>query len=325
MENELLRLSILVDKGTDIIELLYKPKDIDFMWISPIDFKKGELNRKNFLEGYLGGWQEIIPNGGNSCTYKGASFNLHDETPQLSWDYEILEDRPEKISIKFFTHLKKMPLYIEKIITMKSNKSSISIKESVSNLGNERLNFMWGHHPCFGEPFLSDDCLINFKAKEITSSVESISDNPLVLANATGILKDFPGLDGKKVDLSKVLDKNARVTDLLYANKLLENWFSIVNIKKKVGIGYVFSKSIFKYLWLWLSYGGSENYPWFGSTYNLAIEPWSSWPGRGLLEAIENNTSLKISPGQTIDSWLKVIVFERDQDVKKIKDDCEVL
>ena len=43
MENELLRLSILVDKGTDIIELLYKPKDIDFMWSSPIDFKKGEL------------------------------------------------------------------------------------------------------------------------------------------------------------------------------------------------------------------------------------------------------------------------------------------
>ena len=95
MENELLRLSILVDKGTDIIELLYKPKDIDFMWISPIDFKKGELDRKNFLEGYLGGWQEIIPNGGDGCTYKGASFNYHNETSFLSWDYEVLEDKPE--------------------------------------------------------------------------------------------------------------------------------------------------------------------------------------------------------------------------------------
>jgi len=57
MENEILRLTILVDKGTDIIELLYKPKDIDFMWISPKDFKEGEINRCDFLESYIGGWQ----------------------------------------------------------------------------------------------------------------------------------------------------------------------------------------------------------------------------------------------------------------------------
>ncbi|MHC4782254.1 MAG: hypothetical protein ACYTE0_04270 [Planctomycetota bacterium] len=37
LENEKLRLMIVVDKGTDIIELLYKPKDIDFMWQSPVD------------------------------------------------------------------------------------------------------------------------------------------------------------------------------------------------------------------------------------------------------------------------------------------------
>jgi len=325
MENEILKISILVDKGTDIIELLYKPKDIDFMWISPVDFKPGEFDRKNFLEGYLGGWQEIIPNGGDSCVYKGAGFNLHDETPQLSWDYEILENTSEKISIKFFVRLNKMPLYIEKIINMKSNEASISIDESVSNLGNENLDFMWGHHPCFGEPFLSDSCLIDFKAEEITSSIDSISENPLVKPNTTGTLKDFPGIDGKSVDLSKVLDKKSRATDLLYVNKLSENWFSLTNISKKIGIGYVFNKSIFKYLYFWLVYGGSNNYPWFGNTYNLAIEPWSSWPGRGLIEAIKNNTSLKISPGQTIDSWLKVVVYEKDQNVNKIKDNCEVL
>lgn len=325
MENEILKISILVDKGTDIIELLYKPKDIDFMWVSPIDFKSGEFDRKNFLEGYLGGWQEIIPNGGDACVYKGASFNLHDETPQLSWDYDILEDTPEKISIKFFVRLNKMPLYIEKIITIKSNEASISLDESVSNLGKEKLDFMWGHHPCFGQPFLSDSCIINFKAEEISSSIESNSENPLVKPNAKATLTNFPGIDGKNVDLSKVLDKSAGVTDLLYVNKLLENWFSITNTSKEIGIGYVFSKSIFKYLYFWFVYGGSNNYPFFSDTYSLAIEPWSSWPGRGLLEAIKNNTSLKISPGQTIDSWLKVVVFEKDQDVKGIKDNCEVV
>lgn len=34
MENDQLRISILVDKGTETYELLYKPKDLDFMWLS---------------------------------------------------------------------------------------------------------------------------------------------------------------------------------------------------------------------------------------------------------------------------------------------------
>ena len=35
LENQFLRISILADKGTDIFEFLYKPKDVDFMWLSP--------------------------------------------------------------------------------------------------------------------------------------------------------------------------------------------------------------------------------------------------------------------------------------------------
>ena len=35
LQNELLRISVLADKGTDIFEFLYKPLDVDFMWRSP--------------------------------------------------------------------------------------------------------------------------------------------------------------------------------------------------------------------------------------------------------------------------------------------------
>lgn len=211
MENELLKVTILVDKGTDIIEFLYKPKDVDFMW---------------------------------------------------------------------------------------------------------------GHHPCFGDSFLSSDCVINFKSEEIISNKTPISDFPSVKPDATGTLESFPGINGNRVNLSKVLSKEAKVADLLYVTKLIENWFSITDIKKRLGIGFVFDKDIFKYLYLWLVYGGSNNYPWFSNTYSLAIEPWSSYPGLGLLEAIKNKTNLKILPGKIINSWLKVIVFERNKEVKNISNDC---
>ncbi len=324
MENELIRVFILLEKGTDILEFVYKPLDLDFLWKSPKDFKEGQLNRENFLETYLGGWQEIIPNGGSPCVYKGASFNLHDESSMVSWDYEILEDRDEKISIKFFTKLNKIPLQIKKTITLESNTAVLSINEEVINLSNEKLDFMWGHHPCFGSPFISEDCLINFIAEEIVSNPFSISNFPLVKPDSKGTLKKFPSANGSFVDLSKVLGKDAKVADLLYAKDLKQNWFTITNLKKKVGIGFLFDEKIFKYLYIWLVYNGSNNYPWYSNTYSLAIEPWSSYPGLGLLEAIKNGTSLEILPQEIKTAWLKVFIYEKDTDVVRVDDNCNV-
>ena len=43
LENEKLRVTVLVDKGTDIYEFLYKPLDIDFLWRSPIELHRPGL------------------------------------------------------------------------------------------------------------------------------------------------------------------------------------------------------------------------------------------------------------------------------------------
>ena len=329
MENEKIKLSILVGKGTDILELVYKPKDIDFMWISPKNFSSSDINgnfldNSNFLETYLGGWQEIIPNGGSLCIYKGSSYGLHDETPKLPWNYEILKDTSSEISIKFFLSLKKMPLYVEKIITLKEGKPEIYIDEKISNKCSEKLNFMWGHHPCFGEPFLSNDCIISFNSKELISNPVSISSNPLVKQNSTGTLIKFPGVSGSQIDLSKVLSKKACVADLLYAKDLYENWFAVTNLKQNLGIGFLFDSSVFRYLYLWFVYGGGNDYPWYSSTYNLAIEPWSSYPGLGLIESIKNGTALEIKPEEEISSWIKVVVFEKSKPASRIDEDLNV-
>jgi len=72
-------------------------------------------------------------------------------------------------------------------------------------------------------------------------------------------------------------------------------------------------------------YGGSNGYPWYSNTYSLAIEPWSSYPGLGLSEAIKNNTALKIKPDQKIETWLNAVIFEKDSKVKNINRDLTVI
>ena len=36
LENEKIRIRIVVERGTDIMEFLYKPMDIDFLWKGPL-------------------------------------------------------------------------------------------------------------------------------------------------------------------------------------------------------------------------------------------------------------------------------------------------
>ncbi|MBC7334272.1 MAG: hypothetical protein H5T85_07450, partial [Actinobacteria bacterium] len=71
LENEVIRICINLDKGSDIYEFLYKPNDVDFMWKSPLEIRGNRktpftrnLEYGNFLDIYEGGWQDILPNIG---------------------------------------------------------------------------------------------------------------------------------------------------------------------------------------------------------------------------------------------------------------------
>jgi hypothetical protein len=86
LENQFLRVSVLAGKGTDIVEFNYKPRDLDFVWLTP----GGVHNPASFLstspdplatfvDTYPGGWQEVFPNGGAPAISLGASFGQQSE------------------------------------------------------------------------------------------------------------------------------------------------------------------------------------------------------------------------------------------------------
>ena len=70
MENELLRVTVLADKGADIFEFVHKPSDTDFMWRTPWGVRDPSLfiPSSGWGEGvwhdmYEGGWQTIRADG----------------------------------------------------------------------------------------------------------------------------------------------------------------------------------------------------------------------------------------------------------------------
>ena len=85
LENDLLAITVLPEKGADIYRWIYKPRRVDVLWKSPWGLKHpgsgvstAGTTEEAWLEHYEGGWQEIFPKRRRRLRLQGMS-------PQLSW------------------------------------------------------------------------------------------------------------------------------------------------------------------------------------------------------------------------------------------------
>lgn len=325
MENEFLRITVLADKGSDIYEFLYKPLDIDFMWRRP-----GGLRNPNhglptniteagsFLDYYEGGWQEILPSGGSACTYKGVSYGQHGEVCNLPWKAQIIQDDPKTISCRFSVRALRIPLRVEKTLTLKSGKAILFIEEKLINECPEPLDLMWGHHLAFGEPFLDAHCRIDTPAKEIYIHPDEYSQNHRFSAGETFKYPFAKSRSGKKVDFRKIPPPAQKSEDMTYFTGLAKPWFALTHTQKKVGFGLRWSGEVFKYLWYWQVFKGGAGFPWYGQTYNIGLEPWTSLPTSGLAEAVKQGKHITIPANGTIDAALTAVVYSGLEKVESI-------
>ncbi len=171
IQNELLQIVVLVDKGSEIFQFLYKPLDIDFLWHGPNSLRRtshfvGAAGSPvtPFFDRWTGAWFEVLPNGGPACDYKGASLGFFAETVNVPWEYRILEDTPERVSVALWIKTYRTPFLLQKILTLEQGKAALYIEENLTNQGNECMDFMWGHHPVVGPPFL-DEFLLPVRAQ----------------------------------------------------------------------------------------------------------------------------------------------------------------
>jgi hypothetical protein len=149
LENELLRVGIIADKGTDVFEFNYKPKDMDFVWLTaggvrnPTSYLSTSSDPlATFMDYYPGGWQEIFPNGGAPSSYLGARFGQHWEVSNLPWDYEIVEDRQDAVAVRFSVRTQKTPFYLEKELRLLSGESILRVEETLTNESEASLHAM---------------------------------------------------------------------------------------------------------------------------------------------------------------------------------------
>lgn len=329
MENELLRVSIFVDKGADIYELIYKPKDIDFMWKSPIGIREAgkyiptvSNAESSYLDNIHGGWQELLPAGGPD-TYKGADLGLHGEVSTIPWKYVIKEDAVEKITVEFSCRTVRFPFYVKKNISLSGNSAIIHFEEWLTNEGEETLDFLWAQHPAFGEPFMDKSCRIDIAAKEFTTSDFFNSDTAFFKPTYVGKWPIDTGKNNEQIDLSIMPVNKQSHSDIYYLKGMEEGWFAITNTNKKLGFGLCWDISMFPYATYWQACSGNLGYPWYGRTYNISFEIWNSYTDR-IRTAKKNGTIQAINAKQTLHTQYKAVIYEGVEKVNRISPEGQV-
>jgi len=318
LENELVRIAVLAGKGTDIVEINYKPRDLDFVWLAPGGVRNPETfavtapdSKAAFRENYPGGWQEIFPSGGAPSAFEGADYGLHGEVFNVPWDVTVVEDTPEVIAVRFTVRTRKSPLLLEKTIRLESDSAGFVIEESIKNESPNTARAMWGHHITFGSPFLTPGSQIRLpEGITVTPHPDDVAPGGRRVSGTSPF--PWPRDPQNGTDLSIVPDHGTS-SDVVYLSGFREGeaWYEVVQTESGICSRVEWDSNLMPFLWFWQEFGGSTGYPWYGRNYNVGLEPFSSYPSYGLAEAVENDTALHLEPGQEYAFWLKMSVLDK--------------
>jgi hypothetical protein len=302
LENEELRVGVNASRGGELFELCWKPRDVDFVWLSrraldgsppPAAVPDPELA---FLHRYPGGWQEVFPNGGAPSTYRGVRFGQHDEVWGLEWDVEVVEDDPAAIAVALSVRAGRVPCRLRKELWLCAGRPRLELRETVENLSGEAVEAMWGHHVTFGPPFLREGCRVVLPAEglRVLPHPEAIDPAGRRVRPVESSWPLAAAPDGSPVDLG-LLPPPGTPGDIVYVRGFREGWYEVRD-RAGLGLRVTWDAAVLPYLWFWQEFGAWRGHPWFGRHYNVGLEPFSSYPTNGLAEAVANGTALVLEP-----------------------------
>ena len=307
MTSPQIHLKVSLTRGAEILELRSKKLDLDLLWHAQEDivrYREGVQSTQapsgNFLDHFSGGWQEVLPSANFPVDYKGASLGAHGEVALLSWDYRILDDSEEKISVEFSVNLRRMPLRLIRIMTLTNGE--LRFDESVENLSGEEIKFQWGQHLVIGGPFIDPgmEIIVN-------------PDEPIEVPNFPGPTYRFT--PDRKSKWPNALDSTGQVVDVstfgaddgtdghIILGPMSKSSVTFRNKTLQTDITLEWDKKTFPYCWIWMVLGGIKAWPLWGRDRLITIEPFSS-PVITLTEAIEQDKALRLSGHKIIKSWV---------------------
>lgn len=302
LDNGTLRVVVLPGRGGDIWELVHVPTGAQLLWHAPWPLRPGPrvVAGEHFEDWYAGGWQDLLPNGGDACEVDGVRHAFHGESWALPWE-STARDGTLELAVSLAT----LPLRMSKTVSLDG--ATLRIEERVENAGDRDVRFAWGHHPAFGGDLLAAGCAIDVPGGKVETLPEPVDTTSRLEPGATSTWPFAPGRDGRRVDLREVPGPEARAHDVALVTDLAAGWCAVRNPRRRLGIALTFPREVFRWLWIWQAFGGATMPPYDERVYTLALEPWTSPPS--LAHAVERGEAAVLAPGESLAATVEATVL----------------
>jgi hypothetical protein len=304
LENELLRIVLLPGKGTDILEFRDKRRDVNVLyeaaheWTPPADRAVpggGETTWQT--DCYPGGWQLNLPIAGGGAEVHGTSYGIHGESALRAWDARVTRDDADAVTLTGTCDLLRYPFQVEREITLPAGEPALEIAETVTNVGDVDLEYVWQQHVALGPPLLGPAARIDVPAR--SGRVDDYGEgmaNARLDSGAAFEWPDAPRADGEgTVDLATdVPDPEATISDVAFATDLTDGWYALTNPDLDLGFALTFPTDPFECVWYWQSFGGQTEAPFYGRNYTAGLEPTTAHPSGDVFDAQRANDTVDV-------------------------------
>jgi len=316
LENDLLKITLLPEKGADIYQFIHKPTGLDVLWKNPVGLwppgsppHDGSLGFP-FLQNYEGCWQELFPSYNDPTTYNGVEIPFHGEVCALSWRYSSEEQTDDRIAVRFTVETRLTTFRLERVMRLERGSTRLTLDETVTNIGSADQHFVWGHHCVVGGPWLEAGCRLDTPARTIVTIEQMYEEKTTRLM--PGQREPWPNArlrKGGTVDLSLLPGPEIHTHDDVYLTDLTDGWVSVTNPRIGLTFRLDWDVSVFKWIISWQPYGGAEALPFKGMPYALGIEPWVS--SRPLGASVDDGTAIRLAPGQSFSTTLHAQIMTK--------------
>jgi hypothetical protein len=299
LENDWFRITILPEVGAKIYDLVWKPTSRNYLWhnprIAPQPYPIGE----NFDNYWCGGWDDAFPTC-DECDVNGDHFPNLGELRSLQWETGFIGQDGGSAVAELTSLGPITPVLAKKTVTLRRELPVVQVHYELSNIGPMPFEFVWGTHPAI-DP--GDSAVLWIPAK--TGIVDQSSGQRFGVA---GQHYPWPHVDvqGQTTDMSQTLGIEEGIFCRHFATDLRQGCFAVEDAAAGSGFLLAFPQDVCTCLMLWLVYGGWRGYR------HVIVEPWTGLHV-DLAEAIRNQTSRSLVPGQKFEVDIFATVYDKPQ------------
>jgi hypothetical protein len=306
LRNGCIDVTILPQRGCEIYEFVDRSTGVDVLFKSPWGLQsQGAPPREGwggmeFLRNYGGGWQELLPNCNDACTYRGNELPFHGEVAVVPWEVSSVAGEGA-VELDCRVLCERTPFALQRRMRLERGSATLTLRERVENRSPEAHHLVWGHHCVVGAPFLEAGCRLHAPARTIVTLPEAWEDTARL---ARAQREPWPGAllaGGGRVDLREVPGPECGSHDDVLLTDLEDGTVAVENPRLARTFRLRFDESLFRWICAWQPYGGARALPLAGS-YALGIEPWVF--GGNLEQALAAGQAVELAGGAALETTL---------------------